>query len=212
MGRFPNKDFNNTFLLQNVVSYVQSRFANDTATPSSTNTTSSTNSTSSGAGGANSTAGATAPRFGAGSENDPLLLDGSQWFMRTMGVQQAWQTTTGGRCPPPVSACMLAWFCARWVGQRFMRTMGRVSLRQPHAGASEVVVAVLDTGADLAHPDLTPSLWINKGEIPGNGVDDDGNGGWRWRYGRMASVGGLGGAGQGMSGVVPWAGGGWFGG
>lgn len=39
-----------------------------------------------------------------------------------------------------------------------------------------MVIAIVDTGVDLSHPDLTSSLWVNKGEIPGNGVDDDGNG------------------------------------
>lgn len=37
----------------------------------------------------------------------------------------------------------------------------------------------MDTGADLSHPDLAASLWVNPGEIPGNGIDDDGNGAWR---------------------------------
>jgi subtilisin family serine protease len=37
-------------------------------------------------------------------------------------------------------------------------------------------IPVLDTGVDLDHPDLAGQLWINVGEIPGNGIDDDGNG------------------------------------
>src|SRR5690606_472429 len=39
-----------------------------------------------------------------------------------------------------------------------------------------VVVAVLDSGMDLGHEDLKAVLWTNKGEIPNNGKDDDGNG------------------------------------
>jgi len=39
-----------------------------------------------------------------------------------------------------------------------------------------VVVAVLDSGVQLNHPDLASKLWTNRGETPGNGVDDDRNG------------------------------------
>jgi len=39
-----------------------------------------------------------------------------------------------------------------------------------------IVVAVLEKGALLAHPDLAANVWYNRGEIPGNDVDDDGNG------------------------------------
>jgi subtilisin family serine protease len=41
---------------------------------------------------------------------------------------------------------------------------------------ADVTVAIIDSGIDLGHPDLTPNLWTNAGEIGGNGVDDDGNG------------------------------------
>ncbi len=44
------------------------------------------------------------------------------------------------------------------------------------SGNSKVTVAVLDTGIDYNHEDLANNLWINKGEIPNNGIDDDGNG------------------------------------
>ncbi|HEY9835582.1 MAG TPA: S8 family serine peptidase, partial [Vampirovibrionales bacterium] len=39
-----------------------------------------------------------------------------------------------------------------------------------------VIVAVLDTGIDLTHRDLQQNLWVNVGETPGNGLDNDGNG------------------------------------
>jgi cell wall-associated protease len=39
-----------------------------------------------------------------------------------------------------------------------------------------VVVAIIDSGVDIAHDDLKNKLWTNKGEIAGNGIDDDKNG------------------------------------
>ena len=39
-----------------------------------------------------------------------------------------------------------------------------------------MVVAVVDTGIDATHPDLAANVWTNAGEVPGNAVDDDGNG------------------------------------
>lgn len=42
--------------------------------------------------------------------------------------------------------------------------------------ASDVVVAVLDTGVERTHEDLENVIFVNAAEIPGNGIDDDGNG------------------------------------
>ena len=39
-----------------------------------------------------------------------------------------------------------------------------------------IIVAVIDGGVDINHPDLKSVLWTNQKEIPGNGIDDDGNG------------------------------------
>ena len=39
-----------------------------------------------------------------------------------------------------------------------------------------VIVAVIDGGIDITHPDLMSVLWTNSKEIQGNGIDDDGNG------------------------------------
>ena len=38
------------------------------------------------------------------------------------------------------------------------------------------LVAILDTGVQLNHPDLQANIWTNPGEIPGNGIDDDKSG------------------------------------
>src|SRR5215216_819317 len=43
-------------------------------------------------------------------------------------------------------------------------------------GSDDMVVAIIDTGADFSHVDLAPNVWVNRGERAGNGIDDDGNG------------------------------------
>jgi hypothetical protein len=42
-------------------------------------------------------------------------------------------------------------------------------------GDRDIVVAVLDGGIEYTHPDLADNIWVNPGEIPGNGESEDGN-------------------------------------
>ncbi len=44
------------------------------------------------------------------------------------------------------------------------------------ANGDTIVVAIIDDGIDLDHPDLVDNLWYNYNEIPNNGIDDDNNG------------------------------------
>lgn len=75
--------------------------------------------------------------------NDPLF--GDQWHHRNTGQ-------SGGTVDADIDA-ELAW---------------DITLGDPG-----VVIAVIDNGPDLNHPDTVPNLWVNPSEIPGNGVDDD---------------------------------------
>jgi subtilisin family serine protease len=56
-------------------------------------------------------------------------------------------------------------------------------------GNPETVIAVIDDGVAIKHPDLAANVWTNPGEIPGNDVDDDDNGyiddvhGWNFVHG-----------------------------
>lgn len=55
-------------------------------------------------------------------------------------------------------------------------------------GSDKIIVAILDSGIKDDHPDLRNRMWINTGEVPDNGIDDDGNGyiddikGWDFAY------------------------------
>jgi subtilisin family serine protease len=83
--------------------------------------------------------------------NDPLF--GLLWGLQNTG--QAVNATTGtGHAD---ISFLTAWGLAR-------------------PSANEVVVAVVDSGLDLTHPDIVSNLWTNPGEVPNNGLDDDGNG------------------------------------
>lgn len=42
--------------------------------------------------------------------------------------------------------------------------------------SSSQVICVIDTGVEVTHPDIVANLWVNPGEIAGNGIDDEGNG------------------------------------
>ena len=43
-------------------------------------------------------------------------------------------------------------------------------------GSKKPLISVIDTGIDYNHPDLKENIWTNPGEIPGDGIDNDGNG------------------------------------
>ncbi len=84
----------------------------------------------------------------AGASADELFP--LQWPLENTGATIGFETVADADIDGP-----LAWHRARGAG---------------------VTVAVLDSGVDVAHPDLVHSLWTNPGETCGNGLDDDGNG------------------------------------
>lgn len=86
--------------------------------------------------------------YPAAVPNDPWCAGGSQWGLHNYGQE-------GGTPGADVHAPQ-AWDLT--------------------TGSANVAVAVIDSGIDYTHPDLAPNIWTNAGEIPGNRIDDDGNG------------------------------------
>lgn len=65
----------------------------------------------------------------------------------------------------------------QWNLQRIeMEQAWEISTGGTTIAGDTIVVAILDTGFDLEHPDLTSVFWRNRGEIPGDNIDNDANG------------------------------------
>lgn len=86
--------------------------------------------------------------YAVATPNDPSYLNGTLWGLNNTGQN-------GGTADADIDAPE-AWD---------IRT-----------NANTVIVAVIDTGVRYTHEDLAANMWINTGEIPGNGIDDDADG------------------------------------
>ena len=62
-----------------------------------------------------------------------------------------------------------------WSQQWNMEKIGMPDAWDISRGSREVIVAVLDTGVDYNHPDLSQNMWVNRYDYPNNGIDEDGN-------------------------------------
>jgi len=60
--------------------------------------------------------------------------------------------------------------------QWYLRQIGAPEAWNKSLGIESVIIAFIDSGVDIDHPDLKDNIWRNLGEIAGNGRDDDGNG------------------------------------
>ena len=84
----------------------------------------------------------------AAGSNDPYYEDGTLWGLNNYGQR-------GGTAGIDIAAS------AGW---------------KIRSAAPDVIVAVIDSGIRHTHVDLASNMWINPREIPGNNIDDDGNG------------------------------------
>ncbi len=82
--------------------------------------------------------------------NDSLF--GQQWHLQNLGQQVNNSSGTPGADISAVDAWDL------------------------QTGSPDIVIAVIDSGVAMDHPDLNANIWTNDDEIPGNGLDDDENG------------------------------------
>jgi subtilisin family serine protease len=75
---------------------------------------------------------------------------------------------------PPALAAADPLLSDQWALSEPQAIGAQEAWKQSHGDG--VVVAILDSGVQLNHPDLAANLWKNPAEVPGNGKDDDGNG------------------------------------
>ncbi|MBJ7399106.1 S8 family peptidase, partial [Mycolicibacterium sp.] len=135
------------------------------------------------------------------TSNDPYYTDGSLWGMNSADSPTAFGpdgTTNQYGC-----GAEAAWAAGV-------------------TGSSTVVVGVIDEGIQITHPELAPNIWVNPGEVAGDGIDNDNNGyiddvnGWDFYYGDntvydgaeddhgthvAGTIGAVGGNGTGVAGV-----------
>lgn len=71
-----------------------------------------------------------------------------------------------------VDKAILNWYNGAKPGMSTEKAYKLVEGKTP----TPVVVGIIDSGVDIEHEDLKTQIWTNTKEIPGNGIDDDGNG------------------------------------
>ena len=125
------------------------------------------------------------------STSDPLL--GEQWALDNDGSFQLEEQENRYPVfddPFEMPSAPWQWITPWWMWSAGGSTAGSIQVQAVpgidiglaeawelyDGGSRDVVVALVDTGIDYTHEDLAGRIWTNVDEIPGNGIDDDGNG------------------------------------
>ena len=125
------------------------------------------------------------------STSDPLV--GEQWALDNDGSFQLEEQENRYPVfddPFEMPSAPWQWIAPWWMWSAGSSTAGSIQVQAVpgidiglaeawelyDGGSRDVVVALVDTGIDYTHKDLAGRIWTNTDEIPGNGIDDDGNG------------------------------------
>lgn len=114
--------------------------------------------------------------------NNWTIKDPAQRAQLMARIQEGGLPDLGGPVPPDNPAIPSAGSGGSGADPHFSNQWGMNQIGVKDAwsksgqGSDSVVVAVIDTGVDYTHEDLVDNMWRNPGEIPGNNIDDDGNG------------------------------------
>ena len=125
------------------------------------------------------------------STSDPLV--GEQWALDNDGSFQLEEQENRYPVfddPFEMPSAPWQWIAPWWMWSADSSTAGSIQVQAVpgidiglaeawelyDGGSRDVVVALVDTGIDYTHEDLAGRIWTNADEIPGNGIDDDGNG------------------------------------
>jgi subtilisin family serine protease len=107
---------------------------------------------------------------GLGGQGLPVLTQAAAQLTEEPGIEWAEPNYTIELDLTPNDPGYSAW------QSPYLSRLGAAAAWDLTTGRPETIIAVLDTGVDMTHEDLSGAFWTNPGETAGNNIDDDGNG------------------------------------
>lgn len=112
----------------------------------------------------------------SGIEESPKLYTRKNNPCKRAKLRRLQKRLVGARCEPNYAQFASATPSDPLYNPAYENTfMSLESAWNVSTGSEDLVVLVIDTGVLYTHPDLADNIWTNPNEIPGNGIDDDGN-------------------------------------